>query len=297
MRAKEVTVGSGCNARVRELVERARVADAVALLRQAVPAHRGDLLDELTVVHADFKRLETERRRDLVSLPKYQDELRRITYQLLDIARILEGAGASSSPAKPAAGRGGAVFLSYNHADAKVAKIIRNTLGEKGIPVRIDAEALRPGEEIRAFIRDSITSTDATVCLVSKRSLLSGWVAIESLFALSVEELWGRRRFVPCFVDKDFLDARFSVTATGVIDRRIDELDELMEVQRKRKVDTVELNEERTRLFGLRNGLGPILARLRGGFCLDMRPRQRKASLARLVAELGAGRAARASHG
>jgi hypothetical protein len=147
-----------------------------------------------------------------------------------------------------------------------------------------------PGEQIRDFILKSVGSTAATVCIVSRRSLLSGWVALESLLALTVADLWGKRRFIACYVDDDFLDLAFSVKATDIIDRKIGEIDKLIAKHRAKRIDTTELNDEKSRLFRLRSGLGDVLARLRGGLCLDVRPGKRAASVAKLIETLRPGK-------
>jgi hypothetical protein len=200
--------------------------------------------------------------------------------------RQLKAAAGGSKPSSKAA----SVFLSYNHGDAKTAAAIRTALEAKGITVRIDAKDMGPGEQIRDFILKSVGSTAATVCIVSRRSLLSGWVALESLLALTVADLWGKRRFIACYVDDDFLDLAFSVKATDIIDRKIGEIDKLIAKHRAKRIDTTELNDEKSRLFRLRSGLGDVLARLRGGLCLDVRPGKRAASVAKLIETLRPGK-------
>lgn len=192
-------------------------------------------------------------------------------------------AGAGSVATRSAAG---SVFLSYNHVDAKTAAALRTALEANGLAVHVDSKDMAAGEQIRGFILKSVGSTSATVCVVSRASLLSGWVAMESLLALTVEELWGQRRFIACYLDDDFLDLGFSVKATDIIDRKIGQIDKLIAKHRAKRIDTTELNDQKSRLFRLRSGLGEVLARLRGGLCLDMRPGKRAASVAKLVETL-----------
>jgi hypothetical protein len=228
----------------------------------------------------DFLILQQARIADAAEKFKLQEDIAEVEEKL----RALGARAGSSTPAAPQAA--GAVFLSYNHADARTAGVIRKALETGGIAVRIDSKDMDPGEQIREFILKSVGSTSATVCLVSSASLLSGWVALESLLALTVEELWGKRRFIACYLDEDFLDLGFSVKATDIVDRRIAALDKLMEKHRAKRIDTAELNDEKSRLFRLRGGLGEVLARLRGGLCLDVRSRKRAASLEKLVESL-----------
>ena len=230
----------------------------------------------------DFLLLEQAKAADPTVKFQLSEEIATIEETLRRLKEIV----ARDAPAASAAAPAGSVFLSYNHADAKTAAALRAALEANGIPVHIDSKDMAPGEQIRAFILKSIGSTGATVCVVSRRSLLSGWVALESLLALTVEELWGKRRFIAGYLDDDFLDLGFSVEATDIIDRKLATIDKLIAKHRAKRIDTAELNDEKSRLFRLRGGLGDVLARLRGGLCLDLRPRKRSASVAKLVETL-----------
>ena len=48
-------------------------------------------------------------------------------------------------------------------------------------------------------------------------------------------------------------------------------------------IDTVDLNDEKTRLYDLRNNLGAILANLKGSLCLDLRDEHFAASCRAIV--------------
>lgn len=241
----------------------------------------------------DFLLVEQAKAADPAIKFQLSEEIKGIQERLRELGAESGGVATRPVPARPVTAgpadtrpTASAVFLSYNHADAKIAAALRAALEANRVAVRIDSKDMAPGEQIRAFILNSIASTDATVCVVSRQSLLSGWVALESLLALAVEELWGQRRFIACYLDDDFLDLGFSVKATGIIDRKLAEIDKLIEKHRAKRIDTAELNDEKSRLFRLRGGLGDVLARLRGGLCLDVRPRKRAASVAKLAETL-----------
>ena len=198
-----------------------------------------------------FGRLETQRRREAVTGARYNTARRRLLYQLLDIAKAGEVDGAAPAPAAAPTARE-KVFISYNHADADTAQSIKRVLQERGIDVHIDAAEMQPGEDIRAFITRSIRATSCTFCLISQRSLLSGWVGLESMLALTARELWSDRLFVAGYLDTDFFDLGFRLDATRRIDERIAEIDQLMLEYLARQLDTIDLNAERTRALDLR---------------------------------------------
>ena len=212
------------DAEFRSLIEAGRLREAAALLQSLLPAHENELRNEIAVWQSGLAEPETQRRREAVTGARYNTARRRLLYQLLDIAKAGEVDGAAPAPAAAPTARE-KVFISYNHADADTAQSIKRVLQERGIDVHIDAAEMQPGEDIRAFITRSIQATSCTFCLISQRSLLSGWVGLESMLALTARELWSDRLFVAGYLDTDFFDLGFRLDATRRIDERIAEID------------------------------------------------------------------------
>jgi hypothetical protein len=133
---------------------------------------------------------------------------------------LAAGSSAAAPGAAPATGSAQRpVFLSYSHADSAVAQALGSALEQAAIGVRIDVPAMRPGESIGAFVRTTIRDTRATVCLVSKASLMSGWVGLETLRALADRALWEQRRFVACALDDAYHNPDVRLELTRRIDR------------------------------------------------------------------------------
>lgn len=177
------------------------------------------------------------------------------------------------------------VFVSYNHGDGSVASAVKSSLEEAGVPVVMDNVDMRPGEDIKEFVRRAITSSTCTLCIVSERSLVSGWVAQESILALCVRALWAERLFMAGYLDDAFLDHRFRLAATNSVEARLAELNASMKDHIDHGIDLSDLFSEHTRLTGLKHQLGTVLEYLRGSLCLDLRPPERAASLRRIVEE------------
>lgn len=177
------------DAEFRSLIEAGRLREAAALL----PANENELRNEIAVWQSGLAELETQRRREAVTGARYNTARRRLLYRLLDIAKAREVDAAAPAPAAAPTARE-KVFISYNHADT--AQSIKRVLQERGIHVHIDAAEMQPSEDIRAFITRSIRATSCTFCLISQRSLLSGWMGLESMLALTARELWSVRLFV-----------------------------------------------------------------------------------------------------
>lgn len=94
--------------------------------------------------------------------------------------------------------------------------------------MRLDSDSLNAGEDIEAFILRSVRDTDATLCLVSRASLLSPWVAMETLNRFHQGKWAATKKFIACYVDDGFFNAGFRLEATKEIDARIKKIDALI---------------------------------------------------------------------
>jgi hypothetical protein len=176
------------------------------------------------------------------------------------------------------------VFLSYDHSDTLDAERIRKLLEANGIRVLIDTADMAPGERIEDFIDRSIREADVVVSLVSRRSLFSAWVAVETMRTL--QRSADPKRFIACYTDDSFFADDFRLDGTRRIDDRLRQIESLLPDYASQKLDSLDLNQEKTRLYDLRNNLGLILATLKGSLCLDVRDRAFDDSGNRLVAEI-----------
>ena len=176
------------------------------------------------------------------------------------------------------------IFISYNHADAAEARRLCRCLKDRGLRVVIDEESMKPGERISQFIERSIRESDVVVSLVSTRSLLSAWVALETIQTLNRNKWVRDRLFIFCYLDDEFFRPEFRLEATRKADERLREIERLIPEYAERRIDTVDLNEEKTRLYDLRNNLGTILATLKDTLCLDAREEKLEESCQRIAA-------------
>ena len=65
-----------------------------------------------------------------------------------------------------------------------------------------------------------------------------------------------------------------------------DEIDKLIPKYIKKRIDTNDLNNQKTRLFQLRNNLGDILLRLKESLCLDIRENKFEESVSKIVSTI-----------
>ena len=180
----------------------------------------------------------------------------------------------------------GTVFISYSHHDREIALKLKSALEGYGINVRIDSETMQVGENIQGFIERSVRDTAVTILVVSNHSLLSPWVTMETLTTLSHEKFKQDKQFIACYVDDDFFQPRYRLDATKNIDARIKAIDDLIPEYIENKMDTNDLNQEKSRLFDLRNRLGEILLRLKESLTVDIRESNFDESLKQITSSI-----------
>jgi hypothetical protein len=159
------------------------------------------------------------------------------------------------------------VFVSYSHKDSAVADALCRRLAAEGLNIVIDSGALGPGKSIQEFIQEGVRSTDATVSIVSKYSLLSAWVAMES------EETLGHQRksFFGCYLDEEFLRRGFVDEAIDHADLQIREIGENIKRRIDRNSSFDDLYADLQRYRTLRSSIDKIVARLKATRCLSLR--------------------------
>ena len=190
--------------------------------------------------------------------------------------------GRPAGASKPARVRPCA-FISYSHDDKDTALRLRDLLRAHGIDVIIDADRMAPGEQITGFIRRSIADSDVVLSIISSRSLKSAWVASETIKAIGLEQAGRNSVLIAGYLDDDWLHPEFRLRCTAEIDEKLRGIEQLLPEYAAKKIDPADLNEEKTRLYDLRNNLGTILARLKDSLCLDLRGAEFDKSGRRLI--------------
>jgi len=161
------------------------------------------------------------------------------------------------------------VFISYNHKDQSVAFKIKDKLVSAGLDVTIDAVELGTGGNIPDFIIKSIQKTDVTLSLVSTNSLMSSWVAMETLWSTNEETLHGRV-FMPCNIDTEFFEDEFTDNVLDAIDFRIGKIDQIMKDRLDKKRTLDDLTDVRKRLFHLKSELPSTIGKLKNSRCANL---------------------------
>jgi hypothetical protein len=177
------------------------------------------------------------------------------------------------------------VFISYNHQDTAAARRLRDALNASNLDVSMDVDSMIPGEQIRDFIKRSIRESDAVVSILSAQSLLSSWVAVETINSFHRQQWVDGKLFIGAFLSDDFFQPTFRLECTREIDERLETIERLLPEYR-RMIDSADLDDEKTRLYDLRNNLGAILANLanlKGSLCLNLKDEHFNASVNAIV--------------
>ena len=162
------------------------------------------------------------------------------------------------------------VFISYNHQESEVANTINARLQKAKIKTIFDSKDMQAMDKIEDFIFNSIKNSRITLSLVSTKSLLSGWVGVESVNTLFLEKFDEQRSFIACYLDDDFLKPGFTNEGFKIIDKELEKI-RLVAEERDQFSDTRDLNPNKTRLLTLRKNLDLIIERLQNELCVDMR--------------------------
>ncbi|WP_338763470.1 toll/interleukin-1 receptor domain-containing protein [Bernardetia sp. ABR2-2B] len=160
-------------------------------------------------------------------------------------------------------------FISYNHKDKIVANKIKDFLRTKGVDVTIDSEAMKAGEDIKTFIEKCVRENDITLSLVSKNSLLSAWVAMESVLTFAGEKL-ANKEFIAVYEDDSFFKRSFTDDALDKVEEEILDISTTIQKRLSKNRRIEDLQNDLSRYRELENNLPQIVGRLRNSLCIDI---------------------------
>ena len=212
---------------IRQLVAQDRLDDALDELNRLVHASDAELRREVISLRQRLFTAQKKRRQGVASSAADTRARTELGDSILEI--VDEFAEARQPlPTGPVPVKGSPlVFISYAHADREVADRLKSALEQQGVSIRIDHVHMRAGESIASFIQRSVRDSHFTVSIVSNKSLLSTWVATETLQTVQAETLNNSSKFIAGYIDKDMFDPQFRLMATRSIDEKLKELDAL----------------------------------------------------------------------
>ncbi len=272
---------------IKLLISKGKIKNAISELSKILKREDKDGLEnELTSLSARFNNNEKQKRIGVIMVTDYNLEWRRILDALTSLVQEHQENTDqldSKDIVKPTKDSSRTVFISYNHKDQESVSKLKDELKSNGIEVIIDADSMKAGEDIKDFIEKSISNSNVTLSIISNASLLSGWVGMETINTFFAVKIKKDRKFIACFLDDDFFNKDFTLKAVEKIDQDISEIENLMSEYSEKKLDTGDLNTEKTRLYDLRNNLDKIIGKLRGSLCIDIRGEQFEQNLPKIL--------------
>lgn len=154
------------------------------------------------------------------------------------------------------------VFISYNHQDKVQASAIRLYLEKHGIDVTIDESDLEPGGSVELFITESLKKVDFVVSIVSRNSLQSSWVGVESTMSIVLQKTT-EKKFIPVSLDDAVFNAGFYFESIDAIDTKVKEARSNITKALDRGISPRPFQDELNRFEDAKNNLGQIMAQLK----------------------------------
>ncbi|MEO6720097.1 MAG: TIR domain-containing protein [Ferruginibacter sp.] len=263
--------------KLRKLIADNKLDRALQTLKENI-AKYPDQQNQLLMLSAKFNELRKKENMGLLDegeLFKFHSQLSMAALELINDLESADNSpvttGSSQIP-QPAANEplGKKVFISYNHQDINIANKLRDKLTAENITVFIDSEKMQAGEDIKEFIEKCVRETQTTISLVSKNSLLSAWVAMESINTFYHEKTDLTKKFIACYITDDFFKRNFTDDALDHIELEIKEIQNLITVRMEKNRSIRDLQNELTRMTELRNNMDEIVRRLRERLCVDI---------------------------
>ena len=249
-----------------------------------------ELNDQIVALSAKFRDVSKRERLGMIDSRDSGLMHNQIIFALVEIVSEMEKRNTQAAALKtaapaaiPAPADQKKVFISYNHHDAETANKLKEKLRAHHIQVIIDTEKMTAGEDISNFIEASVRDTDTTLSLVSRRSLLSSWVAMESVNTFYHAKTQSAKKFIVCYLDDDFFRRDFTDKALDSIEEEIKEIQALISSRMEKNRSIRDLQNELARMTDLRNNIDEIIRRLRESLCIDIRPEHFENNFAKIV--------------
>jgi hypothetical protein len=154
------------------------------------------------------------------------------------------------------------VFLSYSHDDISICDRLGKDLSMQGIKVIVERSNLQLADPLKERLSQLISAANATICIVSRRSLKSVWVSWEILQHKADLEKVGKK-LIPAFVDKSFFDDDFVNTVGKQAQAEIESIIKLTAEHTNRGEPTPHLDTKRKFLIDMKSNLSFIVDKFR----------------------------------
>ncbi|MBK8558051.1 MAG: toll/interleukin-1 receptor domain-containing protein [Lewinellaceae bacterium] len=270
-------------AQIQQLIAAGKTEEALDLLSRYV--------DDAILLQAQFNAGKRQFNTGQIDNDDWQRIINGINFRAIEMAASVKDAAVvipvspSVAPVEPI-NAANTVFISYNHQDRSVAEKIQEFLTQKGITVAIDFQNMAVGQNIGTFILDQIKHNQAVLSLVSKNSLRSGWVGLESDLA-QYSQLLNDKKFIPVMIDQGVFDGDFFFQIIEETDAKLKDLDGKIEKAKQLGIGYAQFETQRSRLHEQRNNLDKIFAHFQGVLIADISDGNFDSGMTSVVMALG----------
>lgn len=261
-----------------QLIAEGDIGRAIKELLAAVRQNgQNSLYNDLIILSGRYNQQETAKLQGIISDDTYRIGMAKISQALIHYVEKYRPNGAFKfEPLSPPDDlenqnetRNAAIFISYSRQDSLLAERIKGHLEKEELDVIMDVTHLGAGENIQAFIERSIRESSTTLSLVSSRSLLSVWVANESMTSFYAGRLEGQK-FLPVFEDNSFFKRSFVDDALDTIEAEIADISATITKRLEKGRNISDLQEDLKRYKDLLHHLPAIVQRLKEHLSIDI---------------------------
>lgn len=255
---------------IQQLIAEGRTEDALAMLAQ----QNSDAL----LLQARFNNGKKQYNMGLIEFSEWQRTQAQINYAALELANSIKTttAPAGNAPAgnnQQNQGGGQAeqpfkVFISYNHQDSFAMRSVKGFLEDHNVKVHVDINDMSVGESIQGFIDQAFKNNDFVLSIISRNSLLSGWVARELTVAQVLNKL--NNNWIPISIDNSAFDNNFFFEANASIDLKITAQREQIKKALESDLDISAFTDELKRLQDLKASISSTIANLKSVLVIDI---------------------------
>lgn len=212
-----------------------------------------------------------------------------INYAALELADRAQTPVPPSYPTPtPAPAARKKVFISYNHKNGDVMERVKAALEAQNIAVHVDVEDMQAGTPIQEFIDNAFKTSDMVLSVISRQSLMSGWVNKELNVAKVLKTL--QSAWIPVSIDDAIFNPDFIFEAYAEIDQKREQMRERLQKALDADMDLAAFTAELKRQQDLKNSLSDTIAELKNILVIDITGDQFEAGMRRVLQKInGAG--------
>jgi hypothetical protein len=168
------------------------------------------------------------------------------------------------------------VFISYSTKDQEAKEFIKNAFDKQGVSYFLDENDLELGEDVEYSLKANLRNTRFTVLLVSKNSLFSTWVCLETIHRLQEESFTQKVSFLPVLVDLSVMSMDFPLEMARHFKAKSETLEAKRVEAKQLGIATKLYNDEIERIEKVMPQIGEIIQKIKNSLIANFADESRK---------------------